>query len=751
MLTQFKKYPIDTTGTLKDNLIVNEHHEIDPLHRALVTREGPFFGGSMVVRKDGNPLVHGRDYRHDDLHPVATKASNQDVFTSIILLREDLMGEVFLTYQAYGKEDDFTPDYIRQLVKEATQQNITKWAGVLNKPQTFPPAPHTHPITDVIYWNSVVEQLRKMVSVLEHLRLTRDSWLYGQFGQFQTEVSKRLEAFETIASNANTLVGGIEKFKVDSTAALRDLEARINALQSTNELQAYLNQMKRDIDAELEKFRKSSSDLEKKLAKDLSDQLAQLKIDVATKLTQEQVVQLINGSIGDFVTNSVLNNRLTTLATKSEVNTLRAEVSAKADDAAIRLLIAEAAKTAQWRNLADKPKVVTHDEKNRITGDLNDINSYIYPGTYTIGSQVRNIPLLRQHSLANNQTSNGLLEVIGDKESGVIYQRYIVDGNTYTRQGRVQGEFVTFPNRWNKSIHCLDNSISENIFAQTESMVFQIGNNWATPPLHMPSLAKVGDNFPLPQPAERLDGNGILLGGSGQRTMLYSYGHGDNYIATNDNDIGTNQYNAVSGWKLEKLITSKVLESEFPYIWTVGKDVDGLKTRLDKIENGQTDVLGADRVQSSVSDIANGKLVRLFENGQISVKQVRLIGGSNPTFQVKEDGHVYLDAKFRPKEINLTSDKRLKADIRRIENSLEKVAKLGGYTYRMVGEKEQTAGLIAQEVLEVLPCAVSEDKNGFLSLNYNALIPLLLEAVKEQQEKITQLELLVNELLVKEK
>lgn len=68
----------------------------------------------------------------------------------------------------------------------------------------------------------------------------------------------------------------------------------------------------------------------------------------------------------------------------------------------------------------------------------------------------------------------------------------------------------------------------------------------------------------------------------------------------------------------------------------------------------------------------------------------------------------------------------------------KKINKLSGYTFTK--EKEFSAGLIANEVLEVLPEAVRKDKDGYLQLNYNAVVALLVEALKEKKKKIDELE-----------
>ena len=49
------------------------------------------------------------------------------------------------------------------------------------------------------------------------------------------------------------------------------------------------------------------------------------------------------------------------------------------------------------------------------------------------------------------------------------------------------------------------------------------------------------------------------------------------------------------------------------------------------------------------------------------------------------------------------------------------------------------AGFIAQEIQEVIPEVVSEDKNGYLGVNYSGVVPYLVEAIKELKEEIKEL------------
>ncbi|ABJ91395.1 long tail fiber protein distal subunit [Thermus phage phiYS40] len=85
-----------------------------------------------------------------------------------------------------------------------------------------------------------------------------------------------------------------------------------------------------------------------------------------------------------------------------------------------------------------------------------------------------------------------------------------------------------------------------------------------------------------------------------------------------------------------------------------------------------------------------------------------------------------------------TSDARFKTNLEPIQDALEKLGQITGYTFEMRGKR--LAGLIAQEVQNVLPEAVDVDQNGYLQLNYNAVVALLVEALKEKKKKIDELE-----------
>jgi hypothetical protein len=95
-----------------------------------------------------------------------------------------------------------------------------------------------------------------------------------------------------------------------------------------------------------------------------------------------------------------------------------------------------------------------------------------------------------------------------------------------------------------------------------------------------------------------------------------------------------------------------------------------------------------------------------------------------------------------------TSDSRLKTNIEVIPDAVEKVKKLTGITYDWTAEAKKNApyrdrreaGVLAQEVQQVLPEVVTEREDGTLALQYDRINALLIEAVKELTARIEKLE-----------
>jgi hypothetical protein len=110
-------------------------------------------------------------------------------------------------------------------------------------------------------------------------------------------------------------------------------------------------------------------------------------------------------------------------------------------------------------------------------------------------------------------------------------------------------------------------------------------------------------------------------------------------------------------------------------------------------------------------------------------------------FVVKYDGSATLAG-----DLTVNSDARLKSNIVSLGSTLAKLMQIDGKSYTLKSnEKENKIGLLAQEILEVFPELVKSgmDKNETLSVNYQGLIPVLINAIKEQQNQIDELKSLL--------
>lgn len=88
---------------------------------------------------------------------------------------------------------------------------------------------------------------------------------------------------------------------------------------------------------------------------------------------------------------------------------------------------------------------------------------------------------------------------------------------------------------------------------------------------------------------------------------------------------------------------------------------------------------------------------------------------------------------------SLSSDKNLKDDIKPIESPLEKIKELSGNTFtwnEQATRDGEDVGVIAQEVQKLFPSAVKESSDGYLKVEYSKVIPLLIECIKELNNKL---------------
>ena len=111
------------------------------------------------------------------------------------------------------------------------------------------------------------------------------------------------------------------------------------------------------------------------------------------------------------------------------------------------------------------------------------------------------------------------------------------------------------------------------------------------------------------------------------------------------------------------------------------------------------------------------------------------------------------DGRFTCISVNQTSDERVKFDKEPVSNALVKICSLTGYTFGIQlteSESVRSAGIIAQELEQVLPVAVSsggtgttpegEEIDDLKTVDYSAMSALYVEAIKELTERLKVIE-----------
>ena len=181
------------------------------------------------------------------------------------------------------------------------------------------------------------------------------------------------------------------------------------------------------------------------------------------------------------------------------------------------------------------------------------------------------------------------------------------------------------------------------------------------------------------------------------------------------------------------ITTAKILDDNI----TTAKILDANITTA-KLAN---DSVTADKVASDLRAVQyigldSTDYMEFTDNTQIDL----YINGSNE-FRFEADGDFHADGDVIAYSTTTPSDERLKENVKVIDNPLEKLDKLRGVTFDWIDrEDKRSGGIIAQELEKVMPELVREvdslkNEDSFKAVDYNGLIGLLIEAVKELSDK----------------
>ena len=218
-------------------------------------------------------------------------------------------------------------------------------------------------------------------------------------------------------------------------------------------------------------------------------------------------------------------------------------------------------------------------------------------------------------------------------------------------------------------------------------------------------------------------GTGLINGKQYLRSCIATSKYLDFNSDTMDDAAYSNGYNGVYERIAPSLNIFAGSTEDYDHVLTRN---DGSTTALERT-GGETISLGQYGLQSQhavflAGFVVDGRTIRI--KGQ----SIEIDGDTNVVGDITATG-----------DVTAFSDESIKENVEVIEDAVDKVQQLNGYTFdRTDVETSRQTGVIAQEVLKVLPEAVGE-KDGLHTVAYGNMVGLLIEAIKEQQGQIDSL------------
>ena len=144
---------------------------------------------------------------------------------------------------------------------------------------------------------------------------------------------------------------------------------------------------------------------------------------------------------------------------------------------------------------------------------------------------------------------------------------------------------------------------------------------------------------------------------------------------------------------------------------------------------------GAISIGQAVAITSAVNFASVTTSGALSAASLTTSGTISATGAITSNGDITA--------FNLSSDIRKKENVVRIDNALDKVMQIGGYTYNFKGDDRKITGVIAQEIEKVLPEVVydipDEEYGTSKAIRYGNIVGLLIEAIKELKAEIDEL------------
>ena len=765
-------YEVDHTAANPANRVVEVRTLTDANRSSfnhIIPKAAPFFAHTVRIfhTQTNDELINGQDFYcvGTFVKAVTNVVDHREVNWAIIFDDQRISGEYRIEYQTVGGEFALDQQQMAEILANFVENpRSTDWERIVGRPLTFPPLPHDIHVDNLVGFN---EQVAATHGVEEAIRALigdeeRDHPGYGQVitelfrqqqrqDQFQRTIDEmRIQNSQSSAALGERLAAEDSRIESESKARDRELEERIN-----NDIKKKLDKMDTD-------YKEADADLTAKINK--------AKTDLTNSLNEKDASLRALIEEKDNAQSSARNNAISGLnATLQSTNTsIRADFAA-ADRALDRKI--EALRTSTTTAIASslgEAKGYTdrkfQEANQALTNHISD-NNRDFQDLRTKIEANKTLSTQTDEGLRRDLTTETNARIEGDKGLGKR-----IDG--------VESTLGTKAAELTRRIDNLSNTAS-GIRSDLEALKARVDSN---------------------DEVVKIAGSQVITG-SKTFTGTIFLRNANNSAQTSyfgANSTSTHIYNAASG-KFLQLHNTGNLEYDNKKV-LLQPDYDNLNNAITAVRNSLSnfvtlttnqDVNGiksfkhwirlrrenSDTIYSEWS-FGSNNLFRYYADGRDRMwldndgrfhtprgLSIGNTGSRNDSdyrwsnFTVNwNDADPYLTltgagggeaaanyGRLSVHDLYVRSDKRIKHDIEKIRNATDKLEAINGYTYFLNGSKTKSGGVIAQELVEVMPEIVhlrqgQENEPEYYSVQYHGVIALLVEALKESNERIRKLE-----------
>lgn len=765
-------YEVDHTAANPANRVVEVRTLTDANRSSfnhIIPKAAPFFAHTVRIfhTQTNDELINGQDFYcvGTFVKAVTNVVDHREVNWAIIFDDQRISGEYRIEYQTVGGEFVLDQQQMAEILANFVENpRSTDWERIVGRPLTFPPLPHDIHVDNLVGFN---EQVAATHGVEEAIRALigdeeRDHPGYGQVitelfrqqqrqDKFQQTIDEmRIQNSQSSAALGERLAAEDSRIESESKARDRELEERIN-----NDIKKKLDKMDTD-------YKEADADLTAKINK--------TKTDLTNSLNEKDASLRALIEEKDNAQSSARNNAISGLnATLQSTNTsIRADFAA-ADRALDRKI--EALRTSTTTAIASslgEAKGYTdrkfQEANQALTNHISD-NNRDFQDLRTKIEANKTLSTQTDEGLRRDLTTETNARIEGDKGLGKR-----IDG-VETSLGTKAAELT-------RKIDNLSNTTS-GIRSDLEALKARVDSN---------------------DEVVKIAGSQVITGSKTFTGTIFLRNANNSaqtsYFGANSTD--THIYNAASG-KFLQLRNTGNLEYDSKRV-LLQPDYDNLNNAIAAVRNSLSNyvTLTTDQVINGTKNFKHWIRLRR-ENSDTIYSEWSF--GSNNLFRYYADGRdrMWLDndgrfhaprglsigntgnrdnsdyrwsnftvnwndadpyltltgagggeaaanyGRLSVHDLYVRSDKRIKHDIEKIRNATDKLEAINGYTYFLNGSKTKSGGVIAQELVEVMPEIVhlrqgQENEPEYYSVQYHGVIALLVEALKESNERIRKLE-----------